>query len=230
MTFWVVSALGLAALACVWRLVPRHLGATGAGGSGSWSILGRPRFLAALLLTATGFGGIFAALTYVAPLLHQAAGFSTGQVNATLVVFGVGLTLGNVLGGWLSDRWPVRSMFAILLALAVVEVVLSRAASHPVAVVPAIFFWGVAAFATVPGLQTRVLDEAPDAPALASTLNIGAFNLGNAAGAWLGGRALAMDLPLAQLPLLAAALALVAVGVLASTTLNLRITRIRTSP
>ena len=227
MTFWVVCALGLVALACVWNLVPRHLEATDAGGSGDWSILGRPRFLAALLLTATGFGGIFAALTYVAPLLHEAAGFSTAQVNATLIVFGVGLTLGNIVGGWLSDRWPVRSMFAILLALAVVEVALSRAASHPVAVVPAIFLWGVAAFATVPGLQARVLDEAAEAPALASTLNIGAFNLGNAGGAWLGGRALAMDLPLAQLPLLAAALALVATGVLASTTFKPRISRTR---
>lgn len=216
-TFWVVSVLGLVALAGVWRLVPRHLAASGTG-SQDWRILARPRFLAALLLTATGFGGIFAALTFVAPLLHQAAGFSTAQVNATLLVFGVGLTLGNVAGGWLSDRWPVRSLFGILLALAAIEVALSQAAPHPLAVVPVVFLWGVAAFATVPGLQARVLDEAPQAQAFASTLNIGAFNLGNAGAAWLGGRALAMDLPLVRLPLLAAALALVAVGVLASAT------------
>ena len=228
-TFWVVCGLGLASLAGVWKLVPRQIEATAAGASGHWSILKRPRFLAALLLTATGFGGIFAALTFVAPLLHEAAGFSTAQVNATLVVFGLGLTLGNVVGGWLSDRWPVRSMFAILLALAVVEVMLSRTVSHGLIVVPVIFFWGMAAFATAPGLQARVLDEAADAPALASTLNIGAFNLGNAGGAWLGGRAIAMDLPLVQLPLLAAALALVAVGVLASTSFTSRATRPRST-
>ncbi len=229
-TFWVVCALGLVALAGVWRLVPRDLEASRAGASGGWHILRRPRFLAALMLTATGFGGIFVALTFIAPLLHEAAGFSTAQVNMALVVFGLGLTLGNVFGGWLSDRWPVRSMFAILLALAVVEVALAFAASHPVAVVPVIFLWGMAAFATAPGLQTRVLDEAADAPALASTLNIGAFNLGNAGAAWLGGRALAMDLPLAQLPLLAALLALVATAVLAGTSFPRRPAPIRSIP
>ena len=229
-TFWVVCALGLVALAGVWKLVPRNLEAPGAGASGGWHILRRPRFLAALLLTATGFGGIFVALTFIAPLLHEAAGFSTAQVNMALLVFGLGLTLGNALGGWLSDRWPARSMFAVLLVLAAVEVALSFAAVHPVAVVPVIFLWGVAAFATAPGLQTRVLDEAADAPALASTLNIGAFNLGNAGAAWLGGRALALDLPLAQLPLLAALFALAAAAVLAATSFHPRPVRIRTLP
>lgn len=229
-TFWVVAALGLVSLACVWRLVPRHLPASAAGTAGDWRILRRPRFHAALLLTALGFGGVFVALTYVAALLHEAAGFSTAQVNATLVVFGIGLTLGNVIGGWSSDRWPVRSLLAILLALAVVEVALSLAASHAMAVVPAVFLWGVAAFATVPGLQAHVLDEAPDARVLASTLNIGAFNLGNAAAAWLGGRALAMGLPVAQLPLLCAALALAAAALLVSTTFHRRIAPIRSLP
>jgi DHA1 family inner membrane transport protein len=222
MTFWVVCALGLVALVGVWKLVPRQLHAELGGARGGWRILRRPRFLAALLLTATGFGGIFAALTYLAPLLHAAAGFTSGQVNATLVVFGVGLTLGNLLGGWLSDRWPARSMVGILLVLAGVEVALSLTASNPAAVVFTIFLWGVAAFATVPGLQARVLDEAREAPALAATLNIGAFNLGNAAGAWLGGAALAMHVPLVQLPLLAAVLALVALCVLGWGTLNSR--------
>lgn len=229
-TFWVVCALGLVALAGVWKLVPRNLEASGAGAPGGWHILRRPRFLAALLLTATGFGGIFVALTFIAPLLHEAAGFSTAQVNMALLVFGLGLTVGNAFGGWLSDRWPARSMFAVLMVLAAVEVALSFAAVHPVAVVPVIFLWGVAAFATVPGLQTRVLDEAADAPALASTLNIGAFNLGNAGAAWLGGRALALDLPLAQLPLLAALFALAAAGVLAATSFHPRPVRIRTLP
>ncbi|MBK0394908.1 MFS transporter [Ramlibacter algicola] len=228
-TFWIVCALGLVALVGVWALVPRHVATAAPGASAGWGILARPRFLAALLLTATGFGGMFAALTYVAPLLHDIAGFSTARVNATLVVFGLGTTVGNVVGGWLSDRWPVRSMFAILLALAVVEATLSLAALLPAAVAAASFLWGLAAFATAPGLQARVLDEAPDAPALASTLNIGAFNLGNAGGAWLGGRALAADVPLVQLPLLAAALALVAVAVLAWITLDTRIARHRTT-
>jgi DHA1 family inner membrane transport protein len=219
MTFWVVCALGAVAFAAVWALVPRDLPPQGAAGPGAWRILRSPRFAAALVLTATGFGGIFAALTFIAPLLHVEAGFSTGQVNATLLVFGIGLTVGNLLGGWLSDRWPSGSMAAILAALALVEVGLWLAAPRPAWVVPTVFLWGVVAFATAPGLQARVLDEGREAPALAATLNIGAFNLGNAAAAWLGSCALALQMPVRHLPLLAALPALAAVLVLACTTL-----------
>jgi MFS transporter, DHA1 family, inner membrane transport protein len=215
MTFWAVCGLGLLSLAGVWKLVPRQLQAPKAKSGDGWRILRRPQLVAALLLTATGFGGVFAALTYIAPILHASAGFTPGQVNATLLVFGAGLTCGNMLGGWLADRWPTRSMFGILLALAATEAAMPLAASHPVATVVTVFLWGVTTFATVPGLQSRVLDQAKEAPALASTLNIGAFNLGNAAGAWLGGSALEMNVQLVHLPLLAAVLALLALAVLA---------------
>lgn len=214
-TFWAVSALGVLALAGVWRLVPRHLPAMGAGGGPGWAVVRRPRLLGALALTATGFGGVFVALTYIAPLLQSAAGFSTLQVNATLLVFGLGLTLGNGLGGWLADRWPGRSLLALLGALVVVEVTLGLVATKPVAVVAMVFVWGVVTFAVAPALQARVLDEAQDAPALASTLNIGAFNLGNALGAWLGAAALDRGLALTALPHVAAGMAAVAFLLLA---------------
>ena len=107
-------------------------------------------------------------------------------------------------------------------ALAAVEATLRVTASHPVAAVITVFLWGVATFATVPGLQTRVLEQGKEAPAIASTLNIGAFNLGNAAGAWLGASALGMNVQLVQLPLLAAALAVLALGVLAWATMSAR--------
>lgn len=222
MTFWAVCALGVIALAGVWKLVPRELQAQRTNAGDGWRLLRRPQLLAALLLTATGFGGVFAALTYIAPLLQAATGFTGGEVSATLLVFGLGLTFGNTIGGWLADRWPTRSMFGILLALAAVEATLRVTASHPVAAVITVFLWGVATFATVPGLQTRVLEQGKEAPAIASTLNIGAFNLGNAAGAWLGACALGMNVQLVQLPLLAAGLAVVALGVLAWATLAAR--------
>jgi DHA1 family inner membrane transport protein len=225
MTFWAVCALGVIALAGVWKLVPRELEAQQTKAGDGWRMLRRPQLLAALLLTATGFGGVFAALTYIAPLLQAATGFTAGEVSATLLVFGLGLTFGNMIGGWLADRWLTRSMFGILLALAAVEAALRVTASHPVAAVITVFLWGVATFATVPGLQTRVLEQGQEAPAIASTLNIGAFNLGNAAGAWLGASALALDLRLVELPLLAAGLAVAALGVLAWATLSARGTR-----
>jgi DHA1 family inner membrane transport protein len=127
-----------------------------------------------------------------------------------LLLFGLGLTLGNALGGWAADRWPGRSMFAILAALIAAELALQAFLALPGAVTMALFLWGMAAFAAAPGLQSRVLDEAADAPALASTLNIAAFNLGNALAAWIGAAALDAGLPVSRLPLLSAGLAAVA--------------------
>jgi DHA1 family inner membrane transport protein len=89
----------------------------------------------------------------------------------------------GLIGGWAADRWPVRSMAVMLVALAAVELLLALVLPSAQAVVLTIFLWGVSAFAVVPGLQSLVLDEAHDAPALASTLNIGAFNLDNAGAA-----------------------------------------------
>lgn len=214
-TFWSVSGLGVVAMAAVLALVPRRLQlSSGSGAPAGWRILRRPRLLGALALTALGFGGIFTTLTYLSPLLQSAAGFSAAQVNALLLLFGLGLTLGNALGGWAADRWPGRSMFAILAALIAVELALHALLPVPQAVTAAVFLWGMAAFATAPGLQSRVLDEAADAPALASTLNIAAFNLGNALAAWIGAAALDAGVPLSRLPLLSAALAAMALVLL----------------
>jgi DHA1 family inner membrane transport protein len=215
-TFWAVSGLGVVALAAVLLLMPRSMKlAKARSGAGSgWRIVLRPGLLRALALTAFGFGGIFTTLTYLSPLLRSGAGFSASQVNALLLLFGLGLTLGNVLGGWAADRWPRGSMFAILGALALIELALPLTLEMPVLVLPAIFLWGMAAFATAPGLQSRVLEEASDAPALGSTLNIAAFNLGNAGAAWIGAQALDAGLSLAALPLLSAGLAAVAIGLL----------------
>ena len=206
-TFWCVSGLGVVACAALWVLVPRGLRLPGGNaGLAGWRIVTRPRLLGALALTALGFGGIFTTLTFLSPLLQAHAGFSAAQVNLLLLLFGAGLTVGNVLGGWAADRWPARSMLVILGALAALEVALHAVLGWPAAVAVGIFLWGMAAFATAPGLQSRVLDEAADAPALGSTLNIAAFNLGNAVAAWIGARALDAGMPLSGLPLLSAVL------------------------
>jgi DHA1 family inner membrane transport protein len=216
-TFWAVSGLGLLALGALLVLVPRALRLPSTtGASSGWAIVRRPRLLGALSLTALGFGGIFTTLTFLAPLLQTESGFTAAQVNGLLLLFGLGLTLGNMLGGWAADRWPVRSMFAILASLATVELALHFGSRVPALVVACVVLWGMAAFATAPGLQSRVLGEAADAPALGSTLNIAAFNLGNAGAAWLGAEALRAGLGLSWLPLLSAGLALTALALLAA--------------
>jgi DHA1 family inner membrane transport protein len=216
-TFWAVSGLGLVALGALLALVPRALRLPSTpGASSGWAIVRRPRLLGALGLTALGFGGIFTTLTFLAPLLQTESGFTAAQVNGLLLLFGLGLTLGNMLGGWAADRWPVRSMFAILASLAAVELALHFGLRVPALAVACLVLWGTASFATAPGLQSRVLGEAADAPALGSTLNIAAFNLGNAGAAWLGAEALRAGLRLSWLPVLSAGLALAALALLAA--------------
>jgi DHA1 family inner membrane transport protein len=214
-TFWSVTGLGVLALCALSTLVPRSLRLQAASDHGpGWALLGRPRLVGALALTALGFGGIFATLTFLSPLLQTASGFSDSQVNGLLLLFGLGLTVGNLLGGWAADRWPRSSMFVILATLATVEVALHLALRSQPLVVACLLLWGMAAFATAPGLQSRVLGEASDAPALASTLNIAAFNLGNAGAAWLGGEALRHGMAIAWLPTVSAGLTLTALGLL----------------
>jgi DHA1 family inner membrane transport protein len=214
-TFWSVTGLGILALCGLSTLVPRslRLQAPSDGGPG-WALLRRPRLVGALALTALGFGGIFATLTFLSPLLQTASGFSASQVNGLLLLFGFGLTLGNLLGGWAADRWPRSSMHVILATLAAVEIALHLSLRSQPLVVACLLLWGMAAFATAPGLQSRVLSEASDAPALASTLNIAAFNLGNAGAAWLGGEALRHGIAVAWLPTVSAGLTLAALGLL----------------
>ena len=211
-TFWAVSAFGVIALVAVARLVPRT-SSSGAATRGGWSVLRRPQVLLALALTVFGFGGIFTAFTYITPMLRDLAGFSPNAVSGVLFLFGAGLTVGNTLGGRLADWKPTESMIGILIVLALVEALLSVTITNPAAAVVTVFVWGAAAFATVPGLQMRVVDQARESPTLASTLNIAAFNLGNAGGAWLGGRLIDAHVPLHLVPLGAAAMALVALAI-----------------
>ena len=112
-------------------------------------------------MTVLGFGGVFVVFTYIAPILEQVSGFSPRGVTLILVLFGVGLTIGNTIGGKLADRALMPSLMGILVALAVVMAVF--ATHEPLArsaAIVTIFVWGIAAFATVPPLQTRVVEKA----------------------------------------------------------------------
>ncbi|RSD10688.1 MFS transporter [Amycolatopsis eburnea] len=193
-TFWVVSALGVAGAVGILALVPHQEPAPGAGLRGELAVFRRPQVWLALIMTALGFAGVFASFTYIAPMMTEVAGFSSGAVTWLLVLFGGGLFAGNLLGGRAADRKLMPSLYVILAALAVVLVafVFTAHAKVPAAITIALF--GAAGFATVPPLQARVMAKAEGAPALASAANIAAFNLGNAGGAWLGGQAIGAGL------------------------------------
>ena len=210
MTFWVVAAIGVLSLASVAALVPNHHDAGAVGLGHEVRVLKEPQVWLALAMTVLGFGGVFIVFTYITPILEQLGGFSPRSVTLILVLFGAGLTIGNTLGGKLADRALMPSLMGILAALAVVMVIFARTSHSPVLSAVTVFVWGIAAFATVPPLQMRVVEKAKHAPNLASTLNIGAFNFGNAAGAWLGGLVLTHGHGLDTLPLVAAAVAVAA--------------------
>lgn len=189
-TFWVVSVLGVAGAIGILALVPHQKPDPGAGLRGELAVFRRPQVWLALAMTALGFAGVFASFTYIAPMMTEVAGFSSGAVTWLLVLFGAGLFAGNLLGGKAADRKLMPSLYVILAALALVLVafVFTAHAQVPAAITIALF--GAAGFATVPPLQARVMAKAEGAPALASAANIAAFNLGNAGGAWLGGQAI----------------------------------------
>ncbi|MEU0790058.1 MFS transporter [Amycolatopsis sp. NPDC005961] len=189
-TFWVVSVLGVVGAIGILALVPHQPKSGNVGLRGELAVFRRPQVWLALAMTALGFAGVFASFTYIAPMMTEVAGFSSGAVTWLLVLFGAGLFAGNLLGGRAADRKLMPSLYVILAALAIVLVafVFTAHAQVPAAITIALF--GAAGFATVPPLQARVMAKAEGAPALASAANIAAFNLGNAGGAWLGGQAI----------------------------------------
>lgn len=214
-TFWIVAALGVASFAGVAALVPKRRDAAGAALSRELRVLRQPQVWLALAMTVLGFGGVFVVFTYIAPILEDVTGFAPRAVSLVLVLFGAGLTIGNTIGGRLADRALMPSLVAILVALIAVMAVFAKTGHMPAAAAVTVFVWGIAAFATVPPLQSRVVEKAAHAPNLASTLNIGAFNVGNAGGAWLGGVALSHGVPLDALPWVAAVVTLAALAVTA---------------
>ncbi|MCO1579771.1 MFS transporter [Crossiella sp. SN42] len=189
-TFWAVTALGVLGLVGVIALVPRTKAAPGGGLRQELAVFRIPQVWLALAMTALGFGGVFASFTYIAPMMTQVAGFAPGTVTWLLVLFGVGLFVGNLLGGRAADRALMPSLYLFLAVLAAVLFTFTFTAHSQLGSVLTIALFGIAGFATVAPLQMRVLTKAAGAPALASAANVAAFNLGNAGGAWLGGLAI----------------------------------------
>ncbi|HET7659869.1 MAG TPA: MFS transporter [Oryzihumus sp.] len=214
-TFWVITALGVLGAALIAVLVPSLKVQDPPSLRQEVGVLRRPQVLLALAMTLFGYGGIFVAFTYIAPLLEQITGFSQSMVTVLLVLFGLGLFVGNTLGGKLADRHVMRALMGILTALAAVLAALSVTAHNQVTAAVTVFLLGAAGFGTVPGLQLRVMDKAEGAPNVASALNIGAFNLGIAGGAFLGGVVVDSPLGLGATPWVGALVTLVGLALAA---------------
>jgi DHA1 family inner membrane transport protein len=192
-TFLGVVALGVIGFIASAILVPANLTkAASAGIKAQLQVLTSPRLLLVYLITAVGYGGNFIAFTFLAPMLNEVTGLSAGAVSLVLLLYGASVAVGNIAGGKLADRiGAVPSLTVIFAGLAISLIALGAFLTHPVAAIAVAAFWGGFAFANVPPLQSYVVQIArevsPGAVDVASGLNIGAFNLGIAGGAWAGG-------------------------------------------
>lgn len=194
------AVLGLLTIAALWMALPKGAPGQRPEVRRELRVLVRPEVLIALLTTVMGAAAMFAVYTYIAPILAVMAGASDGFVTLALVLIGLGFTIGNWLGGKAAD-WSLDGATAIFLgALAVIMLLLPLALGSTVTAAMALLVWGAAAFAIVPPVQMRVMQAAADAPGLASSINIGAFNLGNAIGAALGGAVISAGLGYAAIP------------------------------
>ncbi|BAJ28709.1 MULTISPECIES: MFS transporter [Kitasatospora] len=193
-TFAAVAALGVVGLLGIARLVPELPRPEGAHLRRELAAFKNAQVVLAMGMTVLGFGGVFAAITYIKPMMTEVAGFSAGAVTWLLVLLGLGMFLGNLLGGRFADRRLMPMLFTTLGGLTAVLALFTVTAHNRVTAAATLLLIGALGFATVPPLQKRVLDQAHGAPTLASAVNIGAFNLGNALAAWLGGAVISAGL------------------------------------
>lgn len=192
-TFLIVALLGLIALIGSAILVPNNLKQSAATKlTTQLKVLTQPRLLLVYAITALGYGGTFTAFTFLAPILEEVSGFNASAVSLIMLVYGVSVAFGNILGGKMADKMgPIKALTIIFSGLVTVLIVFNFTAVNPITAVLTILIWGAFAFGNVPGLQVYVVKLAekytPNAVDVASGLNIAAFNVGIALGAWGGG-------------------------------------------
>ena len=192
-TFLAVSLLGVVAIIGSAILVPKDIaGSAPSRLAVQLAVLKKPRLLLVYAMTTLGYGGSFIAFTYLAPILQEVSGYAASSVSLVMLVYGVSVAAGNIWGGKLADRrGPLPALRIVFALLALVLLVLTFTAPDKWLVLATVLAWGAVAFGNVPGLQVYVVQraerDAPQAVDVASGLNIAAFNVGIALGAWGGG-------------------------------------------
>ncbi len=214
-TYLTVVVIGLVTLVAVELFVPRIVVHEGASPRQELSALRRPQVWLTLLVGAVGFGGFFAIYSYVAPTLTEVSGFGEGGVPVVLALFGVGMTLGTMVGGRLAD-WSVLKTLALApVATLAVQLLFTVTAHGRVSAAATLLVLAFTSSLSLPAITARLLDVSGDGKALASTLNHSALNIANALGAWLGGVVIAAGFGWTSPAVVGAALSLGGLAVLA---------------
>jgi len=189
--FGLVVVIGMVTLTAIWYWLPdlREMHVTSP--LTELGALRRIQVWLALAVGMVGFGGMFAVYTYVSTTLTDVAGVSRALVPLALMVFGVGMVVGNLVGGKMADISVIKGLYALLTALGVVLALFVAAAHNPWTAMLGLFLIGASGSAIAPALQTRLMDVAHGAKTLAAALNHSALNIANATGAWIGGLVIA---------------------------------------
>ncbi|MET4683730.1 MFS transporter [Brevundimonas faecalis] len=212
MAFVGTALIGVLAIAALWFALPKGERGVMPDMRREFRVLTRLPVLLAMATTVMGAGAMFTLYTYVAPALETLTGASSGFVTLGLALIGVGFTMGNWVGGRLADWSPDGATKIFLGALAAIMFALPFVFSSHVGVAIGLLLWGGAAFAIVPPVQMRVMEAASEAPGLASSINVGAFNLGNALGAAVGAAVISLNLGYAAIPVAGGLLAAAGLG------------------
>lgn len=216
-TFIGVAALGLIGLISSWILVPSQIKNETRTSSllSQFKILTNGRLLLAFLMTALGYGGTFVAFTYLSPILQKITGLSDSIINIVLVIYGVAIALGNLVGGKVANKQPLKALLWMFTLQAIVLLIFTFTVNDPVLGIITLFVMGALSFSNVPGLQLYVVQLAekhmPGTEDVASAFNIAAFNVGIAIGAYIGGITVASKFGLEATPWIGALLVVMAV-------------------
>lgn len=200
LVFWVIAGIGLITMASVSLLVPRIAKGKAVALRAELRAFVDPQVLLVMGITIFGPAAFFTSITYIAPMMIDKAGFSAGGVAWLMVLFGLGLAVGNWIGGRFADRSLFGTLFVTLAAQGLVLLVFWIGVENPVVASASVFLMAAFGFATVSPIQKLVMDRASHAgaPTMAASVNIGMFNLGNALGAWAGGATIAAGFGLAS--------------------------------
>lgn len=192
MSFLAITGLGLLTILSLWKALPKDHKGSRPDVRAELKVLTRRPVVLAMLTTVLASGAMFTLYTYIAPSLVEFTQASPGFITLMLVLIGIGFSIGNHLGGKFADLSLDKTLIGFFVLLIVSMLLFPLLAKNPLGAAVGLVIWGIATFALVPPLQMRVMSAAHDAPGLASSVNIGAFNLGNALGAVAGGAVLSM--------------------------------------
>lgn len=214
LVFWVIAGIGLVTIASIALLVPRIEKGKPIALKTELRAFVDPQVLLVMGITVFGPAAFFTSITYIAPMMVEEAGFSAGGVAWLMVLFGLGLAVGNWIGGRFADRSLFGTLFVTLAAQGIVLLVFWAGVDNQIVAAGSVFLMAAFGFATVSPIQKLVMDRASHAgaPTMAASVNIGMFNLGNALGAWAGGAAIAAGFGLASPNWAGAILSVIALG------------------